>query len=83
MTELTSQERIMRLFANQDIDRPSLKLWGTVPGIHLLNPALQPVYDLAMEKTDIFDGFDLNIEPICGANRHLYESEVLDTDSPL
>lgn len=83
MVKLTSRERIMRIFKNQEIDRPSLKLWGATMGLQMMHPDYQQIQDMAMELTDIYDGFGCSIEPICGANRHLWETEIFDTDNPL
>ena len=55
--KLTSRERIMRIFKNEEIDRPALKLWGAgFPDSPQLNPAYQPVSDLAYEVSDLFIG---------------------------
>lgn len=62
--KLTSHERIMRIFRNEDIDRPALKLWGAgFPDSPQLHPAYQPVSDLAYEVSDLFigAGFRFNI----------------------
>ena len=62
--KLTSHERIMRIFRNEDIDRPALKLWGAgFPDEPQLHPAYQPVSDLAYEVSDLFvgAGFKFNI----------------------
>ncbi len=62
--QLTSRERIMRIFKNEDIDRPALKLWGAgFPDEPQLHPAYQPVSDLAYELSDLFvgAGFRFNI----------------------
>lgn len=52
--ELTSKERLMRIFKGGDIDRPALKLWGLQPGGRFLHPDYIPVYNMGIEKTDIF-----------------------------
>lgn len=55
--QLTSRERIMRIFKNEEIDRPALKLWGAgFPDEPQLHPAYQPVSDLAYEVSDLFIG---------------------------
>ena len=62
--KLTSRERIMRIFKNEDIDRPALKLWGAgFPDEPQLHPAYQPVSDLAYEVSDLFigSGFSFDI----------------------
>lgn len=54
MKELTSKERLMRIFCGEEVDRPALKLWGMRPEQPMLHPAYRPVYERALEKTDIF-----------------------------
>lgn len=51
---MTSHERIMRIFRNEEVDRPALKLWGLGLGAQLLHPSYEPVARLAYEKTDLF-----------------------------
>lgn len=82
MTTLTSRERIMRIFRNQQIDRPSLKLWGATMDLNMLHPAYQPIQDLAWELTDIYDGFHGGIDLIAGANNHLWELTEVPTADP-
>ena len=50
--ELTSHERIMRIFANREVDRPALKLWGASPFQSPLDPRYAPVCELARQKSD-------------------------------
>lgn len=52
---LTSRERIMRIFQNKEIDRPALKLWGASTDSNILHPDYKPVWELAMQTTDIFE----------------------------
>jgi len=54
MQQLTSQERIMRIFQNKEVDRPALKLWGASLDNHLLHPDYQPVCELAAQVSDLF-----------------------------
>ena len=51
---MTSHERIMRIFRNEEVDRPALKLWGTELSDHLLHPDYAPVRELALKNTDLF-----------------------------
>ncbi|OGO89796.1 MAG: hypothetical protein A2Y15_04940 [Clostridiales bacterium GWF2_36_10] len=56
---MTSRERLMRIFKNEEIDRPALKLWGAgkyKDGDQLLNLLYKPVAELAFEITDLFGG---------------------------
>ena len=53
---MTGKERLWRIFKNQEIDRPALKLWGLSQDTRLMHPAYKPVRDLANETTDIFFG---------------------------
>ena len=81
---LTSKERLMRIFRNQEVDRPALKLWGA--GLNpepVLHPAYLPVNRLAAETTDLFGGayFPFNIH--AGINVHKYaESYTTKTPNP-
>ena len=71
--KLTSHERIMRIFKNQEIDRPALKLWGANLNLdRLLHPSYAPVANLAKESSDLFvgGGFKFNIH--AGANIDKY-----------
>ena len=65
MKKLTSHERLMRIFRNEEIDRPALKLWGAAPNADgLLHESYRPVAELAAEKTDLFTyagGYDLDV----------------------
>jgi len=66
MKELTSRERLMRIFRNEEIDRPALKLWGAQ--LHydsLLHESYRPIAELAAEATDIFiesHGYYLDVQ---------------------
>lgn len=81
---LTSHERLMRIFRNQEIDRPSLKLWGAgLDTEHLLHPAYKPVAELALETTDLFCGADFPMNFHAGRYIGRYsETYVTDTASP-
>ncbi|MFH1613489.1 MAG: uroporphyrinogen decarboxylase family protein [Planctomycetota bacterium] len=50
---MTSKERLLKIFKGEIPDRPAVKLMGAAPGQKLLHPAYEPVYKLAMEKTDL------------------------------
>lgn len=83
---LTSKERIMRIFRGEEIDRPSLKLWGArLHGSYdLLHPAYEPVSRLAAEKSDLFGGYRFPFHIFCGMNVDRYrETWLEDTDKPL
>ncbi len=54
--QLTSNERIMRVFKNEPYDRPVLKLWGANPGQWLFHADYKCVVQRAAEITDIFSG---------------------------
>lgn len=81
--QLTSHDRIMRIFQNKEIDRPALKLWGATDDPYLLHPAYRPVRDLAACKSDLFIGFDLPFNIYCGKK---YEGKIeyitKDTEEP-
>ena len=81
--QLTSYERIMRIFQNKEIDRPALKLWGASPNTPMLHPSYRPVHELAMEKSDIFMYTTSAFNIYCGKNSERYiETEYKDTKDP-
>lgn len=82
--KLTSRERLMRIFQNKEIDRPSLKLWGaSVDPEWCLHPAYLPVNRLAAEKTDIFGGVGFPFEMCAGQNADRYrETYSTETGDP-
>ncbi len=54
MKTLTSRERLTRIFQNQEVDRPALKLWGANLRMQsLLHPSYAPICRLAEELTDL------------------------------
>lgn len=70
---LTSHERLMRIFQNKEIDRPSLKLWGAgLDTEWALHPAYLPVNRLAAEKTDILSGSWFPFDIWAGKNKERY-----------
>lgn len=80
---LTSRERLERIFRKQEIDRPALKVWGSaLYGTYpLLSPLYEPVAKLAAEKTDLFlscGGFGCDL--IAGQNGREYR-EVWEEDT--
>ena len=86
MKKLTSHERLMRIFRNEEIDRPALKLWGAAPNADgLLHESYRPVAELAAEKTDLFTyagGYDLDV--FAGAAMaDLVEERIEATNDPL
>ena len=72
--ELTSHERLMRIFKNQPIDRPAFKLWGAYsPSDPLLHESYRPVTELAAKTTDIFANVsDYGLDPIGGLHVDRY-----------
>jgi len=73
--QLTSHERIMRIFQKKEIDRPALKLWGA--GLDydydLLHPAYEPVRTLAAQKSDLFVNVNFPFEMCAGQNLDKYK----------
>lgn len=66
---LTSRERIMRVFRNEEIDRPVLKLWGQgIDTNGLLHPDYMPVAELALQTTDLFTVASSKMDVIYGKN---------------
>ena len=78
---LTSRERLLRIFRNKEVDRPALKLWGAeLHTTNFLHPMYQPVAKLAAETSDLFGGasFDFNFH----AGKHIDRyREVYRTDT--
>jgi len=72
--KLTSRERIMRIFRNEEIDRPALKLWGH--GLRdesgLVHPAYVPIHRRALEVTDLFAGVGFPIDLLAGRKMEEY-----------
>ena len=68
---LTSRERILRIFAGRQYDRPALKLWGAWNYRHG-DPLLHPDYTQVAEKaallTDLFGGAGSAFDIYYGAN---------------
>ena len=81
--KLTSHDRIMRIFQNKEIDRPALKLWGAFLEDNLLHPAYRPVWELAVQKSDLFINSSSPFDIFCGKNlKGQVEREIKDTDKP-
>lgn len=70
---MNSNERLMRIFQGREVDRPALKLWGLEPGQSMIHPAYQPVYDLAMEISDVMFTSAIHPNIILGAE---YENSI-------
>ncbi|MGN0478872.1 MAG: uroporphyrinogen decarboxylase family protein [Hominenteromicrobium sp.] len=84
MEKLTGRERIMRIFRNQEYDRPALKLWGAKPGETLLHPGYAPVMERALAVTDIFGEAGSRFNMYCGRNAEQAVTRVtLPTKDPL
>jgi len=86
MIKLTSHERLMRIFRNQEIDRPAFKLWGAHAVVgQQLHEAYRPVSELAAQTTDIFggvgSGYDLNV--LNGTTEIKADSWQEETGNPL
>ena len=82
--QLTSHERIMRIFQNKEIDRPALKLWGAELNTKaLLHPAYKPVTEFAASTTDLFGSapFAFNINAGKNVSRYV-EAYTTDTPNP-
>ena len=80
---MTARERLLRIFRGEVPDRPAVRLWGPEPGQTLLHPAYEPVYRLALERTDLVamqsSPFDLHWgsawDKICRTREEPTESE--------
>ncbi len=79
---MTSRERLMRIFRNEEIDRPALKLWGQgIDNSGLLHPDYMPVSQLALELSDIFTGSGSEFDILYGKNcKEMVRTEDRDTD---
>lgn len=81
---LTSRERLLRIFRGDAIDRPALKLWGAGidPEYHI-HPAYLPVNRAAAEKTDLFGTAGFPFDMAAGRNTHRYmETYETETKNP-
>lgn len=65
---MNGRERLMRIFQGKDVDRPALKLWGLEVDQEMLHPSYKPVYDLAMEVSDIMAGASSRFDILLGQN---------------
>lgn len=84
IVKLTSYERIMRVFRNEEIDRPVLKLWGAgFPDEPLWHDAYRPVSQLAAEISDLFIYAGQPFHPYVGRlGNELMESYEVQTPDP-
>ena len=64
---MNSRQRLTRIFEGKKVDRPALKLWGLKYGQRMLHRAYKPVYDLAMELTDVMDYTGSRFDIMLGA----------------
>ena len=67
----------MRIFRNEETDRPALKLWGAGLDEYMLHPDYRPVWEKALQVTDLFGGAGSPFDIICGQNGKEYR-EVWD-----
>lgn len=81
--KLTSKERLMRIFRGEDYDRPALKLWGLDIGQGLLHPDYKPVYERAVQITDVFMGVASPFNIRTGADESVYSHNTVPTKDPL
>jgi hypothetical protein len=77
---MTGKERLMRILEGKEADRPALKLWGLDINQPMLHPAYQPVYDLAVEKTDIMTDAYSSLDLLLGSENG---QRVTEEDKPL
>jgi hypothetical protein len=83
MKQLTSKQRVMRIFENKETDRPALKLWGLDPRVPPLHDKYKPVIDAALKYTDLFVNASSPFHLLAGRNceNHVFSEEV-KTPSP-
>lgn len=77
---MTGKERLTRIFQAKDVDRPSLKLWGLDLNQAMLHPAYKPVYNLAVELTDIVETANSPFNILFGSNN---EDRISYEDRPI
>ncbi len=63
---MTRRERLMAVFKGEPVDRVPIKLWRADPGQELLHPAYEPVYRLAIERSDLVAGANSPFDLLCG-----------------
>ncbi|MHC1696146.1 MAG: uroporphyrinogen decarboxylase family protein [Eubacteriales bacterium] len=84
---MTSHERLMRIFRNEETDRPALKLWGSWmyrEGDWLLSDKYKPVAQRAAVLTDLFGGSGSPFNIYYGNNSDgQVETQVVPTANPL
>lgn len=66
---MNSEERLSRIFQGKEVDRPALKLWGLSLDREMLHSAYKPVYDLAIEVSDIMLTAKSGSDIIYGVNK--------------
>jgi hypothetical protein len=77
---VNSRERLTRIFQGKEVDRPALKLWGANFSQKPADPAYKPVYDLALEMTDLVAGVGSELDVFWGSNEEIvmsYEDQPL------
>lgn len=79
---MTSNERLMRIFQNKEVDRPALKLWGSTIGMKSIHPKYEPVCKLSAEISDIVSSAGSAFDMYVGAT-DAYTVYCEDTDNPL
>ena len=72
INNLTSRERLTRIFQKKEIDRPALKLWGFQPDQAMLHVDYEQVYKKAAELTDWFAYAYSPFNMIAGSNSEKY-----------
>jgi len=81
---LTSRERIMRIFHNEDIDRPSMKLSATkVSNETRYMPIYEEINRLSLEKTDVYCSFGFPVDIRYGTEyKSFTEGTMVPTGDP-
>ena len=83
MKVLSGRERLMRIFRNEKIDRPALKLWGFQPDQTMLHPDYKPVYKKAAELTDWFASVSSDFNIAAGINAEKFITREIKPHSQL
>ncbi len=84
LSEMTSKERLNRIFENKEVDRSAIKLWGYQLGMTPIHPAYKPICQIAEATTDIFSSADSKFNIYMGNYEDKYWKTAIEkTNSPL
>jgi len=82
-TELTRRERLTRIFRNEPYDRPALRLMHYRPEEKLLHPDYRPIYERALQISDVLYLLETDFNMLFGAkSKGQYECVQYPPDTP-